>query len=337
MGLYKRKGERHWRASFVDGEGIHRDRSTKSANRTEAQRWLDQQRHERWRVRELGQRPRRTWRQAVALYLDESTRRRDLEGRRDKLRYLDPLLGVLYLETINADVIRGVKARFKGEKERAPGTVNRLLAVVSAVLHKAHEHDWVAGVPAIPYEAEPKRRVRYLTREEAERLLTELPDHLRDIAQFALLTGLRKANVAALAWEQVDLERGVMWVYADQAKAGKTISTPLNEEAVALLRRQRGRHERAVFTYEGQPIKEPAGAAWEKALARAGIEEFRFHDLRHTWATWHVQAGAPLLVLKELGGWASLAMVERYAHVAQSMSAQYAAKLTVRPTLREVA
>ena len=175
------------------------------------------------------------------------------------------------------------------------------------------------------------------TREEAERLLTELPDHLRDIAQFALLTGLRKANVAALAWEQVDLERGVMWVYADQAKAGKTISTPLNEEAVALLRRQRGRHERAVFTYEGQPIKEPAGAAWEKALARAGIEEFRFHDLRHTWATWHVQAGAPLLVLKELGGWASLAMVERYAHVAQSMSAQYAAKLTVRPTLREVA
>lgn len=72
------------------------------------------------------------------------------------------------------------------------------------------------------------------------------------------------------------------------------------------------------------PIKQVATKAWKKALKRAGIENFRWHDLRHTWASWHVQQGTPLHVLQELGGWESAEMARRYAHLHSDHLAEYA-------------
>lgn len=72
--------------------------------------------------------------------------------------------------------------------------------------------------------------------------------------------------------------------------------------------------------------------AWKRALARAGIEDFRWHDLRHTWASWHVQTGTPLNVRQELGGWERASMVRRYAHLAADHLAEYAEKLA-RPRM----
>ena len=69
------------------------------------------------------------------------------------------------------------------------------------------------------------------------------------------------------------------------------------------------------FTYRGNPVKQTGATAWENACKRAGIEDFRWHDLRHTWASWHVQEGTPLHVLQELGGWESPEMVRKYAHL----------------------
>ena len=82
-----------------------------------------------------------------------------------------------------------------------------------------------------------------------------------------------------------------------------------------------------VFTYEGNPVKQVSTQAWYKALNRAGIESFRWHDLRHTWASWHVQNGTPLHVLQELGGWETPSMVRRYAHLAADHLAAYAGKI----------
>ena len=73
-------------------------------------------------------------------------------------------------------------------------------------------------------------------------------------------------------------------------------------------------------------------AAWYKALGRAGIDNFRWHDFRHTWASWHVQGGTPLNVLQELGGWASYSMVLRYAHLAADHLAPWAERLANRGT-----
>ena len=98
---------------------------------------------------------------------------------------------------------------------------------------------------------EPIRRIRWLTREQAERLLVELPIHLAAMARFSLATGLRQANVTGLRWEQVDLTRAVAWIHPDQAKGKRAIPVPLNDEALAVVRAQIGQHPAVVFTYEG--------------------------------------------------------------------------------------
>lgn len=143
--------------------------------------------------------------------------------------------------------------------------------------------------------------VRFLTPDEARRLLTELPEHLRNMAQFALSTGLWQRNVSFLRWDQVDMGRRVAWIHPDEAKAGRAIGVPLNEDALDVLRRRLGRHGDYVFTYQGKPVDRCSTKAWKRALEWADIEPtFRWHDLRHTWASWHVQSGTPLM---ELGSW----------------------------------
>jgi len=103
--------------------------------------------------------------------------------------------------------------------------------------------------------------------------------------------------------------------YPDQAKARRAIAVPLSKAAVVIIREQLGKHSTHVFTYYGKPVIQVNTKAWRQALQRAGIENFRWHDLRHTWASWHVQAGTPLHVLQELAGWESVEMVRRYAHL----------------------
>ncbi len=112
------------------------------------------------------------------------------------------------------------------------------------------------------------------------------------MSRFALATGLRESNVRLLEWTQVDRERGLAWIHADQAKAGKVISVPLNEDALGVLREQEGQHKRYVFVDKGAPVGRIYNHAWQKACVRTGLAGLRFHDLRHTWASWHVQAGA---------------------------------------------
>lgn len=132
-----------------------------------------------------------------------------------------------------------------------------------------------------PYPVKSER-LRWLTQEEAARLLQELPRHLADMAEFSLLTGLRQSNVTGLEWAQVDMQRRCAWIYPDQAKAREPIPVSLNDQAIQVLRRQLGKHQRVVFTYKGQPVTQTNTKVWRKALARAGIEDFTWHGLRHT-------------------------------------------------------
>ena len=118
--------------------------------------------------------------------------------------------------------------------------------------------------------------------------------------------------------------RACAWIHADQAKSIKAIAVPLNDDALKVILEQKGKHSTNVFTYKSRPIKTANNQAWRKALKRSGIENFRYHDLRHTWASWHIQNGTPLHVLKELGGWADLTMVMRYAHLSSDHLKTYA-------------
>jgi integrase len=123
--------------------------------------------------------------------------------------------------------------------------------------------------------------------------MTALPEHLAAMARFSLETGLRRTNVTGLEWSQVDLARRTAWIHPDQAKARKAIAVPLSAAAVVLIREQIGKHSTHVFSFRGKPVRQVNTRAWRLALKRVGIENFRWHDLRHTWASWHVQAGTP--------------------------------------------
>ena len=114
--------------------------------------------------------------------------------------------------------------------------------------------------------------------------------------------------------------RSITWIHADQAKGRATIGRPLAPAALAVLQKQVGKHDEWVFPYRGGPIVQPANTAWLDALEKANLKNFRWHDLRHTWASWHVQNGTPLPVLMELGAWKDLKMVLRYATSRQPIS-----------------
>ena len=134
------------------------------------------------------------------------------------------------------------------------------------------------------------------------------------VCSFALLTGARLGEILSLKWKDVDLGRRVAVVTAENAKSGKARPMPLNDDAVAVMREIPFDNE-YVFSSDGEKEGYINRTDFERALLLSGITDFRFHDLRHTWASWHVQNGTPLMVLKELGGWEKLEMVNKYAHL----------------------
>lgn len=202
-------------------------------------------------------------------------------------------------------------------------TYNRLAAILRAAMRLAERAGWLERAPLIDRKREPARDPRFLTAAEWQRLRTELPPHLLVMADFAIATGLRWANVSGLEWRRVSLERKLVWIPATQAKGGKAIPVPLSLAAIEALQRIDGARTGFVFTYRGKPLRSPK-TGWLAAVKRAGLAGFRWHDLRHTWASWHAMAGTPLAVLQKLGGWASQDMVQRYAHLAPEHLASFA-------------
>jgi integrase len=327
MSLYKRTDSPYWWVKIsVDGETLQR--SSRTSDRKKAKEYEHILEAQLWQKKKLGAKPRYSWMDAVVKYLDEATHKSSQDTDKFHLTWLRKHLDSVMLDEITRGMLNSIQQHRKADGV-SNATVNRCLQVVSRILRKAqNEWEWVTSVPKVPILPEPLERVKFLTFDEAQRLLAELPEHLASMAAFTLETGLRMSNVTGLQWPQVNLERRVLWVPAAQAKARKGIHVPLNEKAVAIIRRQRFQHDTHVFTYNSEPVKRPNGRAWRQAVERAGIDDFHWHDLRHTWATWHVQSGTPLPVLQKLGGWASIDMVLRYAHFTDEHLAGYAGNVS---------
>lgn len=250
MSLYKRKTV--WWIRFTTPDGRRVRRSTGTGDRTQAQEYHDQVKAELWRTARLGVKPKRSWRKAVVRWLSETSHKATHETDKYHLRWLDAYLGNLMLDDITRDVIDRIKQAKKDQGARN-ATVNRMLSVLRAILRRAElDWEWLDHAPKVRLLPEPKRRVRWLHEEEAERLIAELPRHLKAMARFTLATGLRQGNVKGLRWSQVDLDRHIAWIHADQAKARKAIAVPLNAEAMKVLQSQLGKNPSYVFTYGGQ-------------------------------------------------------------------------------------
>jgi len=325
MSLYKRNDSPHWWIK-ISHSGRTIQHSTGTADKSQAREYHDRLKASLWKEVRLGVKPRRSWKEAVVRWLAETSEKVTHQEDVRKLRWLDSFLGNLMLDEIRLDVLDGIKA----EKLKVAGkpTVNRYLAVIRAILRRARdEWDWIDRTPKVKLFKEGPGRERSITVEQAATLLGELPAHQRDVVLFALATGLRQSNVLGLEWSHVNLDTSHAWVDANQSKNRKPIAVPLNATALEVLRRQLRKHPERVFTYRGRPLAWGNTLAWRKALKRAGIENFRWHDLRHTWASWHRQAGTPTHELQRLGGWRSSVMVERYAHLAPDHLAQAANRL----------
>jgi len=328
MSLYRRKDSPSWWVKLppIRGESKPLQTSTGTADKRQAQQVHDKLAAARWEQERLGLKVRHSWQEAVVRWLLETKHKATHESDKAKLRWLDSYLGGKYLDEIDRTLVDRIK--FDREKIASAGTTNRYLALIRSILRRAcGEWEWIDRVPKFNLFREAEGRVRSLSPQEFQRLRRELPEHLADMALFSVATGLRQANVKNLEWQYVDIDRMHLWIPGSKHKNGKPHSVPLNEMALSVLRKLRGKHATRVFTFRGEPIVQVSTRAWRQALERAGIADFRWHDLRHTFATWHRQAGTPTHELQRLGGWKTGAMVERYAHVAPEALQGAAARL----------
>ena len=325
MSLYKRKDSSvYWVKLHHGGKIVQR--STGTADKVKAQEYHDKLKSSLWDQERLGVRPRYSWQQAAGRWIEETSHKATHKEDIAKLKWLHSILGELMLDEITLDVIAKIKAA--RIKQASQSTANRFLALVRSILKRAvEEWDWLEKAPKVKLFKESAGRVRFITPEQVQALLHELPAHQQDMVLFALQTGLRQSNVVKLEWSEINLEQAHMWVNSADSKNRKAIAVPLNREALAALHRQTGKHPVRVFTYKEKPISNANTHAWKNALKRAGIEDFRWHDLRHTWASWHRMQGTPTHELQQLGGWKTGAMVERYAHLASDHLASAAARL----------
>ena len=325
MSLFKRKDSSCWWVKIIiDGRKLQRSSGTD--DKVKAQEFHDRLKAQMWEQHRLGVKPQRSWKDAVVRWLSETSEKATHEEDKRKLIWLHAYLGDKVLNEITLDVIDGIRAAKL--KEASKGTTNRYLALIRSILLRARdEWEWIDKAPKIRLFKETASRERSLTREQAGKLLDELPEHQRDVVLFALATGLRQSNVLKLEWSQINLEQRHAWIHGAQSKNRRPIAIPLNEAAYAVLLRQKGKHLDRVFTFRGKPLNSANTPAWQKALKRAGITDFRWHDLRHTWATWQRQAGTPTHELQRLGGWRTGAMVERYAHLAPDHLALAASRI----------
>lgn len=320
MSLIKRG--KTWWIDFTTPGGNRIRCSAKTTVKREAREFHDKIRRDAWERDRLGIQSGRTWDDAAVKWVKTTKDRPSYQKNLSQLRWLHPYLAGLSLDSITQGVIEEIAAI--KEEQTSGATANRILAVISVVLHNACKWEWIARVPHIERYKENEKRIRWLTKAEYKRLEVALPDYLKSLVKFSVATGLRQGNVKNLEWSQVSLENKLAWIHPDQSKSKKPIGVPLNGDAISVLESMKGKHESLVFVSKtGSWLADPNNRDWRKALGDAGIEDFRWHDLRHTWASWHVQNGTPLYVLKELGGWKTLAMVERYAHLAPQHLAAY--------------
>src|SRR5436853_1675744 len=268
------------------------------------------------------------------------------------------------LTAITVERIEAWKARRLNEG-RSPSTVLRDLFTLSSVLRRAVKAGELTENPVRRVDkprVDRRGKVRFLDQAEESRLrnalmerdsemqnrrtcgnnrrqarhepvlplLTHFGDHLTPAVLLSMNTGLRRGEVVKLRWGSVDFNRRLLTVEGPNAKNRQTRHVALNEEAVSVLRLWR---EQSATGARVLGATTGFQSAWEKVLKRARITNFRWHDLRHHFASRLVQHGVPLNTVRDLLGHSSVGMSLRYAHLAPDQRREAVAKLNEKPVL----
>jgi integrase len=271
---------------------------------------------------------------AVEKYLLEKTAGRKRSIRNDRMCFARlkalfgadrPLAEITVQQIGEYRVKRLTETSARIKRPVTPASVNRDLSILRGLLRLA-VHEWGAleKMPRIRFEKEPEGRLRFLSEDEAVRLLAACrrkyavgghSPHLAAVVTVALHTGMRKSEILGLAWERVDVSRGV--ILLERTKTGKRREVPMNRPVYDALSSLPRSEDGA-----GPVFRNASGSAWgsirtafERACRDAKIPDFRFHDIRHTFASWLVMRGRPLKEVQELLGHKTITMTMRYAHL----------------------
>jgi integrase len=262
-----------------------------------------------------------TFAEACARYLQRKARKKTLQTDRTYLKMFAATFGeTTQITEITAKRISAWRdARLaaispQSGKPYTAAAVNRPLSTLSALLHLARdEWETLPSTPKIRREQEPQGRVRWLEPDDETRLMAACrASRNRRLAEFVTVaheTGLRLGELLGLTWERsIDLSRGV--IRLEMTKSGKRREVPMRQVVYEIFAAMPEPRQGRVWP------RKTVRRGWEAAVERAGLEDFRFHDLRHSFASWWVMRSGSLQALKEVLGHHSLNMTLRYAHLA---------------------
>ncbi|MCW8091023.1 tyrosine-type recombinase/integrase [Alteromonas sp. ASW11-130] len=265
-----------------------------------------------------------SWNEALLLYVDSRQTNKTIHEKKKKLEWWSLHLADKSLTEINSKLILTTLANKTGI---SLATKNRYIAKIKSFLNFIHkELEWIERVPHIKTFKEREKNFYKLTEKDSARLIDNAPPFLQPIIIFALATGFRASNITGLKWNQVNLNQRMIKVDADSHKSGSAFLVPMNSLVHELLTSlHKTRISKNVFTNEsGQPNNDLNRRIWARAIKAAELEGLRFHDRRHIWASRHAESGTDLLAIKELGGWKTLEMVQRYTHPSLNYLSQQA-------------
>lgn len=335
MPVKRRPDSKYWQIEFkIAGRPVRR--SSGVTDRAAAEELEQELRRSLWRQIKLGEK-NFSWADAVAQCTAEDSHQPSWERTERSIERLNRFLEGSPLREITSENIVKIRTAltrhtYKGaggiSKPLSHSTINRDLAVLRSILKRCAGDDWkmLDACPTVKLFRIDKVDPPWISREQAHTLLGKFPRHTRGLMLMALATGMRRANVTGMEWCRVDQARRTYYVPASKAKGRrKGITVALNSDAIDILKQWEGVHERYVFSFRKRaPIKQVATRMWRRVVKECGLEGITFHSMRHSWASWHVQGGTPLKMLQEMGGWATLEMPMRYAHLDPGHLSQYA-------------
>ena len=325
---YKRKKSPYWWASFIDANGKRVRCSTGTTKRKEAQALEAKWKAEAFQTSNWGKQPSHSVDDLMLDYLKATKNKKSHERDRYSARALRRFFAGRELTLLKGADIKAYQA--KRLKEVKPGTVNCELGFLSSAINYA-KSEWEWDIPNLVEGRrlrEPKGRARYLSRKEAKSLIAAIDEQSPiavDLIKLAIHTGCRRGELLELEWSRVDLSQNEISLDTIHTKNSKPRTVAINSAArEALIHRASIRAKHCpdspwVFVHtqgrwKGHRVKS-CRRAFQTACKRAGIADFTFHDLRHTCASWLVQADVHLLSVRDVLGHSTTAMTERYAHM----------------------
>lgn len=323
-GLYKRGGT--WWLRYSDGFGKIVRTSAKTSNFKEAETELINRKKA---VREgkdpepVKRIPNHPFSHLAGEYLKWCERQRAFRSKRSLILQLADVFGNVPLRLINTRLVEQFQTE-RIQKGNKPATVNRLIAALKHSINKGYEwemlpEETLKRVRQVRLLEENNRRLRFLSKEECKALIASCDVHLKPIVVTALNTGTRKEEVLSLQWEKhIDLRHG--FITLDKTKNGERREIPINETLRTTLQEVTRRLDIPFAFFDpstGKRYKD-VKRSFKTAVRRAGIKDFKFHDLRHTFASHLVMAGVDLTTVSKLLGHKTLTMTLRYSHLAPS-------------------